>query len=450
MKIYRLLFLLALGTTPLRPSSLYLQPKYCGAYIAPSGSVILTSNASLTQQLVSQVPTPRGSSWSINTAIGSNGFINPTIQAARIVTPLSGPLVIGSNGNFAVGGTSNFTGVNQGFVARYLSSGIADTSFGTAGVYSFQANAHSTVVQCYYSDGSGGYYVGGYDGISSQGIITHVTSTGTLDGTFGTAGYVQPVGSIGVAGVGTQSGTGKIVYVANSGVAINQNGFTVNRISSTGGADGFTSYVGTTMVPKVLAIDSQNRIVVVGNNAGETTLYVYRLVSNGGLDPSFAASGVYMAAVRNPRVGGLAVLSDNSILVGYVGNAGNDMYVLKLTSAGVLDATFGTNGVATIPAQQGTFQALNSVVALSQGSIVVTAKDGNFYCVAVLNADGSFDSLFSIPGQVTQSGVAEFQIPNGTTGGAYGAGYISGTNNLVVAGTSTTGTFGAVFYDVGS
>jgi uncharacterized delta-60 repeat protein len=174
-------------------------------------------------------------------------------------------------------------------------------------------------------------------------------STGQLDPTFGTGGRALPdFGGFGqINAVGVQP-DGKIVV---AGFVLNTNDdFAVARLTSTGQLDSTFGSGGVTVVDfggddflTSLLVQSNGSIVVAGTTASGCG--VVRLNSAGQLDSTFGSSGKASIDINFFGPVGLVAQSDGSYVVGGVANF--RFSAARLTSAGSLDATFGTAGVFT-------------------------------------------------------------------------------------------------------
>lgn len=102
-----------------------------------------------------------------------------------------------------------------------------------------------------------------------------------------------------------------------------------------------------------IALDGYGRIVVVGRGFinNQATIMIARYLANGDLDTSFSGNG--LAQTYNSNVDlyavKVAIDSSNRIYVAASANVGTAMVaqtaVLRYTSTGSLDSTFGTNGM---------------------------------------------------------------------------------------------------------
>src|SRR5262249_6416167 len=121
------------------------------------------------------------------------------------------------------------------------------------------------------------------------------------------------------------------------------------------GQNGRAAYAPDTTAGRRLAVDSLGRIVVGGtdiDSLGNRRLSVWRFSGSGVLDTSFGSGGIfsYSAAYAS---GGFDVAVDSSSRVlasGWVADASRrtDLALLRLTSSGTLDTSFGTGGITTI------------------------------------------------------------------------------------------------------
>jgi len=419
--------------------SVYNCPKnYSGNYVSPTARkvIILTNSSPEITEIIANNQTP--GTWAVNQRKGDAGYVNQLIGTAPDTVSA---MVMDSNGVFTVVGSS---AGQYAMMSRFLANGSLDTTFGSMGYVNFDIDATADSFTSVIFDASGqGYYLG----ISldmSHGIM-HVTNAGAIDTSFGTMGLFTAVSATfqSVIGVALQS-TGNIVYTGLGSLA---NSFAVGRITPAGVADSsFTVYdPGASIVPKAIAVDSEDRIIVVGTAVG-SALRVYRLLPNGALDTSFNGTGYFSLAGTNGLA--VAVLSDDSIIAVGDNAAHTEFKVVKLNDMGVLDTTFGAGtgivtpfpGIATTTAQ--------AVTLLPHGMIAVSGQSDNNFVTVLLNSDGSLNPQFTIAGQTTIPGTAKMQIQLKSK--SYGIGYQNiPDSGLVVSGVTyatVADAVGAVFY----
>lgn len=169
-------------------------------------------------------------------------------------------------------------------------------------------------------------------------------------------------------------------------------------------------------VIKDLGLLSTGEIVATGFavNSGQSDIALAKYSVNGVLDNTFGTNGIIVTDFQalDDEGRGITVLSDDSILVtGFVTNPNSsntqDVFVLKVNSNGVLDNTFGTGGL-TISAANVDFVA-NDITVDSQDRIIVVGSAflggivNNVFTAARFNADGTADTTFGANGRIAVS-----------------------------------------------
>jgi uncharacterized delta-60 repeat protein len=160
-----------------------------------------------------------------------------------------------------------------------------------------------------------------------------------------------------------------------------------------------------------------------GGNSGLPTAYfaVERLKANGSLDTTFGQGGeatfpintvVDSGNIAAVNVSALVVQSDGSILEAgsFPGPSGETSAVIRITSSGALDTTYGSQGIVTLPTSIGGGLTLHTIGAatltaggqlLLAGSATGTgAVQGEIYATR-LNANGAIDTTFGVSGFAT-------------------------------------------------
>ena len=168
---------------------------------------------------------------------------------------------------------------------------------------------------------------------------------------------------------------------------------------------------------------------------------VYRFLANGTLDSTWGNAGVASidisaSATNSERSGDVLVLSDGSVVVGisfttYGGSITVEHKLAKLTSAGALDATFGTNGLANIPSGSSSVMLRTFVEGPARtiyvGKSTMTGNPPNMvttYGVIKLSALGVVDSAFGTSGELATSSDV---MATDSTGALYVGGVTSTT-----------------------
>jgi uncharacterized delta-60 repeat protein len=128
----------------------------------------------------------------------------------------------------------------------------------------------------------------------------------------------------------------------------------------------------------------------------------------GKLDTTFGKSGVVVTTLTTASESNVAVpysmqLQANGeilVLVGVINTASASTDVLRYTTAGALDTTFGKKGIAALPTTVG---EIASMALQSNGQIVAAGVGPGGYTVERLNTNGSADSSFGSDGVAVAS-----------------------------------------------
>jgi uncharacterized delta-60 repeat protein len=184
------------------------------------------------------------------------------------------------------------------------------------------------------------------------------------------------------------------------------------RIDPEGLPDDSFGSAGTIILPIGTGDDSCNammmqpdgKILLVGEsyNGHDSDVLVARLTDSGQLDATFGTDGKTLIDAFGGTDAASAVLQqpDGSIVV--VGAAFNgvdyDFLVVRLTSKGQPDSTFGTNGIVTMSIGEADDRAVSCVLD-STGRIIICGQamqDGLWrFALACCTQDGELDSSFA-------------------------------------------------------
>ena len=311
-------------------------------------------------------------------------------------------------------------------------AGSLDPSFGRAGV----------VTQTYGFIGAiavepdGKIITAGDNPASTSSLVAQYLPDGSLDSSFGNVGYAEnkpppPAEFAEAAAVAVQP-DGKIVVAGTSTPPPNGNvgaEFTLLRYNANGSLD--TSFgtggIVTTVVPEpghkdwdavasALAVRPDGKILVAGSASWTdganlaSSFALVRYTTDGSLDSTFGKDGIAQTAFSktNVQLAGIAVQPDGKIVAsgsGYGSGQGNDFTTIALArykTNGSLDSTFGTAGKVT------TAHALDyegGSPAIQDGKIVVAGSDGaDIPMLARYGANGHLDTTFGDHGFATMSG----------------------------------------------
>ena len=292
-------------------------------------------------------------------------------------------IAVDSAGNVYVAGSSENSSLNGDMALwKFTSDGVLDTTFGGGDGIVTHNNAaggdgHDSG-NAIFVDGSGNIYIAGQSlGSGSNDadmVIWKYTSAGVLDGTFGNGGIVTNNSAAGgdyndCASSIYVDGSGNVFVAGWSARVVGDQEMTVWKYTSAGvlsgtfgGGDGiFTngSAAGSAGndYGKSLAVDASGNIYVCGhsvNSSGNYDMVIWKLTSAGVLDASFGGGdGIvthHNAAGGNSSDQSACIKLDSTGNIYVIGQSQNssgnaDLVIWKYTAAGVLDSTFGNGGV---------------------------------------------------------------------------------------------------------
>ncbi|MEM7314991.1 MAG: LamG-like jellyroll fold domain-containing protein, partial [Planctomycetota bacterium] len=201
-----------------------------------------------------------------------------------------------------------------------------------------------------------------------------------------------------------------------------------------------------------VAEQADGKILVSGDISGD--IFVARYNADGTVDTSFGTGGVTTLPTGSFDEGNdVTVQSDGSIVL--VGEYGDDSIIARFTSTGTLDASFGTGGIVTVNLGN-TFENLESVTVLDDGSIVAVGETS----VVKLDSSGNLDTSFDADGildlgddtySVTHQADGKFVVSGGDGSGLFVTRFnADGTidTDFGTAGTATWSTATATGYSV--
>jgi uncharacterized delta-60 repeat protein len=318
------------------------------------------------------------------------GDLDPTFGSGGSVQSAAGPvfrMVLVPDGHIltlqqTLNGSSPGDSVD-GTVARFDADGEPDPTFGTGGVATVPGYTNTRFGAALAALPDGGAVVTWVPDNAPNIHLVHLTASGAIDPTFGTNG---------TAVVSVRSDAGE-AYVA--AILVQPDGRVL-----VAGSEGES-------LPQPPPALSAGQIVVA------------RLTANGQSDPTFGAGGTTIVDLPTGSIGSswgyaIGLQPDGRVLVSGLAHSGgepgtvNGPVVIRLTSSGVLDPTFGSGGTVVIPSAGDGF---NMVSALSDGRVI---------------AAGSISGVDS-QGQPTSEGVAVRLTAAGGLDPTYGSGGVTVT-----------------------
>jgi uncharacterized delta-60 repeat protein len=311
------------------------------------------------------------SSGAIDTSFGTNGFVLTNMGISSVITALT---IDSSTGKITAVGQAAGVGGNDGRigVARYLASGLLDTTFAAIG-YETITIPNSSNTGNYVSgvavQSDGKIFISASrlnsSGTTDSATILRLTTTGSLDSGFGSGGYAEFAWGAGYnysVDIALQS-DGKIL-LAGREQDTNSNGraqFAATRLNANGTIDATFGTSGTTIFPAPCSgyclteinaqIASDNSIYFIGTtNASPYNVYTAHLNAGGSRDSLWGGSGftteTVTAGCHSPSI---AINSAQQIAASCSYNSTNFYTPIYLyDSAGARVPTFGSAGVALI------------------------------------------------------------------------------------------------------
>ena len=331
--------------------------------------------------------------------------------------------VIQSDGKILVAGTLPNVSANNSDIAlvRFNPDGSLDTAFGSGGKLTTDIGGKDDTGASLALQSDGKFVVAGTSYVSGwpHFAVLRYNSDGSLDASFGSGGLVTTaIGSI------DNGASGSSVAVQNDGKIVvagqRKSDFALVRYNSDGSLD--NTFNGTGKVTTDIAsssddyarqvvVQSDGRIVVGGFFLGgdNNNFVLVRYTSNGSLDSSFGTGGKVKTDLgsREDRASGLALQSDGKILLG--GGWGNgsrfDFALVRYNVNGSLDTTFNGTGKVITDIGNNSNDTGASVTVQGNGKILVVGASGTVnnvdFAVVRYNSNGSLDSSFGTAGKVT-------------------------------------------------
>jgi uncharacterized delta-60 repeat protein len=316
-------------------------------------------------------------------------------------------------------------GTRQFALTQYNSDGTLDTSFGRDrnGTMLEPIGPGNGEVWGVALQGDGRIVVAGFVRNEKERFgIARFNGDGTLDESFGGGGAATALGTgdSGAYAVDLQA-DGKIVVGGYAQGPTGKKVMAVVRyntnatVDTTFGSGGFVirpEADGDEVIHSLKVLPGGKIIAAAGGNGYVATL---KLNSDGTLDPTWAGGGKGSVAGIS-GAWDMALQGDGKVLV--VGTAPDgvvtDLAVLRLTTTGNPDTTFGTGGIASRPAADGANGY--GVVWQSDGTIVASGNaarptGGSITVIMKFTSTGAADTTFGTSGMATTniSGVDEGQ-----------------------------------------
>jgi uncharacterized delta-60 repeat protein len=346
---------------------------------------------------------------------GTGGIVITDVSPSNNDNALAA--VLQPDGKIVAAGTS-FNGGDFA-VVRYNPNGTLDTGFGTGGKVSTPVGSGSDFGNAVALQPDGKIVVAG-QAMGSTNLdvaVVRYLPNGLLDSGFGSGGQViTPIGtSDDVANSVAIQPDGKIVVAGTASGAIPTDDVAVVRYTTTGALDGTFGSGGkvvTSISPgadgaSALALQPDGKIVVAGitDAASAADFALVRYTAAGALDGSFGSGGKVTTSLSGGTDDalGLALQPDGKIVAG--GLANSDFGLARYNQNGTLDASFGSGGTVTTDVAPGHSDVGRSVALQPDGKIVlggftVGAPSPEDFAAVRYDPDGSLDGSFGAGGIV--------------------------------------------------
>lgn len=307
-------------------------------------------------------------------------------------------------------------------VIRLTTAGILDTSFGEDGKVTLDvSNNEAEMTTSVIAGGDGRIYLGSTcepaPGVSGW-CATRLQPNGDPDLSYGSGGTGSMTLTADLDPDFSYSATlqpdNKLVLVGYCQITPAQLDGCVARFKANGtpdetfSGDGFQQIVAPGFDNYLIfgaAIQQDGRIVVSGvcnDAAGNFGACITRMMPDGTLDASFNTDGILVHTIGAAPTGigttGVLIQPDNKIIAAGTCSSltSTDACIMRVTSSGQLDTTFGTSGVATINTAPGTNDELLWSIAPSLDGGIAVAGNCNMdgatnddFCVTMLEGSGT-------------------------------------------------------------
>lgn len=332
-----------------------------GAIVSAGEATVAGTNVILsTRMLSSGAPDP---------AYGHSGTVTVNINGGACANAVAlqpdGKIVLAGTGGDLSSGTLAFAAV------RLLPNGQLDPQFGHGGVSTVPIGTEA-IANAVSIRPDGKIVLGGMATVAHPEFASaRLNSNGSIDSSFGRRGVVTLAPPAAAWGMVLQP-DGKVVLAGQQDYRGAQ-AFMAARLTTSGTLDAtfgngglVTVPVGSTAIGNAVALQPDGRIVLAGNAFTSTSVAAtVRLMSNGSLDPSFGSGGIATLPLWE-AVNAVGLQSDGEILLGATGAT-----AVRMNRDGTPDQTFGTGGATRVQLGTGN-DAANGVTTQPDGGIILS------------------------------------------------------------------------------
>ncbi|MEO8042223.1 MAG: hypothetical protein ABI646_06430, partial [Acidobacteriota bacterium] len=364
----------------------------------------------------------------LNVFAGNPGDFDPSFGTGGKVYALPAnfmpaeDVAVQSDGKLVLVGSTLGPDNTQDFaVVRLIANGSPDSGFGTNGIVGipFDAAANematSVVIQ---SDGK--IVVAGSAQSGATGWdwgVIRINTNGTLD-----TSYNSPNGKAKINFSGEDFANDMIIQpddkvVITGSVRVNPNkDIAIARLTTSGVLD--TTFVGPAGRIFIdinngnedesfaIARQSDGSLIMAGRSAGQSggDFLLVRMTSAGAIDSTFGTGGGVLTPVgtQNDSANSIAIQPDGKIVAAGIANSGSfdEAAFVRYTSNGTPDSSFDSDGKVTYDIRTMNSDIINSVLIQGDGKIIGVGVSGGQYILVRLTTGGGLDTSFGAGGNV--------------------------------------------------
>ena len=331
-------------------------------------------------------------------------------------------------------------------LSRYLPDGSIDNSFGTDGKVTNDFNNEGNFIfYAFINQQSDGKLLTGatnrLPGGTQDFILARYLTNGDLDTTFGNNGTVMTHYGEDVLSATALLPDGKILAsgwsrVGDSRYVLLTKYLANGDLDTSFGVDGIVAtfiHESTTIVfPFVVQDDGK---ILVSFRGASGFLTFHRYLANGMLDPTFGTNGVVVANIASGLLYGSIAMKENGNIVAAMRLGNSSVILTQFLSDGSMDTSFGTNGITNVNVD---YDVPVDVLLDQDENILISGNNFGFeigdYFLTRYDTNGILDITFGANG-TTQMGFESHGITLQSDGKILVAGgtyWFSGPVNFVI------------------
>lgn len=345
----------------------------------------------------------------------------------------------------------------------HATAGQLDTTFGSSGLRSTPVSRQDNLTAITINPSDSIIITGVTQTTAPTIFLAQYTSSGTLDTTFNSGGSIPGTQTL---LVGSRSEANAIALDASNkiliaGLAIqSQTNFLLARYTTAGVLDttfnttGYLTYsIGTGATATGVGVQSAGNIIVAGSsvNGGTPSFTLLRFTSSGSLDTTFGSSGITITQIGAINIlNAITIQSDDKIVA--IGSVDDNLTIVRYNANGSIDTGFGTSGIFQ-PNIDASVKGYD--VALdSSGNIIISASIVQSEIlksmVIRLTSSGALDTTFNTTGYVITAivyGSENYSVAVQSDNKIIASGYTKGplSNQLSIARYTTSGVLDATY-----